>query len=43
MKCADCCCQIFDSEHPYGRCGWESRSPDDIPPCEEEDYKEEEV
>ena len=33
MTCSECC-YYFECE---GGCRWQSRAPDDIPPCEEED------
>ena len=32
-----CCFCWKDEDDDFPRCHWESRCPDDIPPCEEED------
>lgn len=42
MKCTDCCyCWKNDGEE-YPSCKWEMRCPDDKPPCEYDDFENEE-
>lgn len=42
MRCSECCyCWKADDE-TYPSCKWESRGPGDCPPCEVDDYEEEE-
>ena len=36
MKCTDCCYFWREEDETFQTCHWESRSPGDIPPCEEE-------
>lgn len=42
MKCSDCCFfwEAYDEDWPS--CHWEPRAPGDIPPCEYDEYEEDE-
>lgn len=37
LMCPDCPYEIL-SDSGFPLCGWESKAPGDIPPCEDEDY-----
>ena len=38
MKCIECCYCWQDEYESYPCCHWESRCPDDKPPCEYDEY-----
>lgn len=42
MNCIYCCYFWKEDNEDHFQCHWESRCPDDIPPCEEEDELDEE-
>lgn len=42
MECADCCYCWQEEYEARSTCHWESRCPNDIPPCEYEEYASDE-
>lgn len=38
LKCTDCCYYWKNADDERPHCNWTSRCPDDIPPCEDDYY-----